>query len=578
MTTINHPELKKLTRLRNILIYVVIFLVIVIFFFVLDILNARKINWGTRVSEISIGGKSFEAAEEKLLKASEEFIKKDLILTYEDKRWKTNFKELGIKINTKDTITLIFEREHKKNIISNAWWQLKSLSGYNFEPIWQIDEEGLENFLEENLSSIHQPAKISILFYDKKKQDFITTKSSDGIIIDKIKFKKDLAKNINNFENENIQLNLINDYPEVIETETDTARKKANSILSALPFKIMIAENKELKEVAKIEKEDFLNLIDYEPVIDPQDKNNKILGMTINQEKTKEYLVSLAPLINQEPIDARLTIEDNRAIVFALSQDGIILEIEDNISVISDGILNPPTGGEIRLKTNKIQPKITTESINNLGITSFLAKGVSNFSGSPANRMHNIKIGAAKFNGTLIKPEEEFSFNNVLGEVGPEQGYEPELVIKKDKTIPEYGGGLCQVSTTFFRAAVNAGMKITERFPHAFPVKYYNPQGFDATIYPPSPDLKFINNTPGYVLIQTKIKDNELIFEFYGTNDERKVVIDGPYQYDVQEDGSMKAKLIQKVYDKNGNLVIDKTFNSTYKSPSLYPVERNPLE
>ena len=128
-----------------------------------------------------------------------------------------------------------------------------------------------------------------------------------------------------------------------------------------------------------------------------------------------------------------------------------------------------------------------------------------------------------------------------------------------------------------FRAAVNAGLKITERFPHSFPVRYYNPQGFDATIYPPHPNLRFINDTPNNILIQSKIEGNHLSFEFFGTDDGRKTEILGPYVFDKKEDGSMKASLTQKVY-KNGELLREKTFYSNYKSPALYPVERNPLE
>jgi vancomycin resistance protein YoaR len=572
-------EIKKLIRLRNILIVAVIFLVIIIFFFALDIANNHKINWGTKIAGISIGGETPEEAQDKLTKASEEFLKKEILLNYENQNWRTNPEGLGIEINIEDTIISIFEKGHEGNkFIYNAYWQILSLLGYNFEPIWQINEEKLENLFKESLSSIHQPAKNSILVYENKKQDFTITESSEGIVVDKVRFKKDLAKNINNFENKNIQLNLIKDYPEVVESETDAAYQKAKSILSVLPLKIVMPEDKEMKEIAKIEKEDLLSLIEFYPVLDPKNQNNKILGMRVNQLKSKDYLITLAPLVNREPIDAQLTIKDDKVAVFALSQDGLSLEVDGNLSVISDGILNPSTDGKIKLKIDTVQPKITTESINNLGITAFIATGVSDFSGSPKSRMHNIKIGAAKFNGVLIKPNEEFSFNTTLGEVGPEQGYEPELVIKKDKTIPEYGGGLCQVSTTLFRAAVNAGFKIIERYPHAFPVKYYNPQGFDATIYPPSPDLRFINNTPAHILIQSKIVGYELFFELFGTNDGRKITIDGPYQYEIKEDGSMKARITQKVYDKDNNIIIDKTFYSNYKSPALYPVERNPLE
>ena len=153
----------------------------------------------------------------------------------------------------------------------------------------------------------------------------------------------------------------------------------------------------------------------------------------------------------------------------------------------------------------------------------------------------------------------------------------PELVIKHNKTVPEYGGGICQVSTTAFRAAVNSGLKIIERYPHAFPVKYYNPQGFDSTIYPPHPDLRFLNDTPKNILIQVKIEGTTLIFEFFGTADSREVKIKGPTILSASEDGSMKTILYQEIW-RDGKMERQDKFFSNYKSPALYPVEKNPLE
>ncbi len=236
-----------------------------------------------------------------------------------------------------------------------------------------------------------------------------------------------------------------------------------------------------------------------------------------------------------------------------------------------------PADKNIDLIVIRRQPVITMESLNALGLTSLLGTGTSSFSGSHKSRIHNIQVGAEKFNGLIIKPGEEFSFDDNLGEVGPKQGYLPELVIKQGKTIPEYGGGLCQVSTTVFRAAINAGLKITERHPHAFPVKYYNPQGFDATIYPPSPDLKFINDTPNNILLQSKIEGNKLTFEIYGTSDNREVKIKGPTILQANHDGSMKTILYQEIW-RNGQLDRQDKFPSNYKSPALYPVVQNPLE
>ncbi|MCX6730082.1 MAG: VanW family protein, partial [Candidatus Portnoybacteria bacterium] len=473
--------------------------------------------------------------------------------------WTINLKNLGVEIDPLKTVELAYEYGHNKNFLINTWQQFKSFLGYNSDLVWNINDEKLEKFLRENLYSVHQPAKNSLLVYDKTNKDFIVTPSKSGVVVDRANLKKDIENIINNFQTQNINLSLVDENPTITEVETKKSIPEAKKLVSYAPISV-VANN---KEIDKIDEEGILRLMDPVP--------------SFSDDKIENYLIFLAPLVAQEPIDAQLTVVDGKATNFALSQNGIRLEIKNNIDIVKNNILN----GEkiIVLQTNEAKPKISTEGIDNLGITSFLAKGVSNFTGSAASRVTNIKIGAARFNGVLIKPNEEFSFNELLGDVGPEQGYKPGLVIKQNKMVPEYGGGLCQVSTTAFRAAVYSGMEITQRYPHAFPVKFYNPQGFDATIYPPLPDLRFTNNTPGNILIQTRVVGNELIFEFYGTDDGRKIEIIGPEQYDIQPDGAMKAKLTQKVYDKNNNVIIDKTFYSNYKSPSLYPEEVvNPLQ
>jgi vancomycin resistance protein YoaR len=94
-----------------------------------------------------------------------------------------------------------------------------------------------------------------------------------------------------------------------------------------------------------------------------------------------------------------------------------------------------------------------------------VAEGYSNFFGSPPNRIHNINVAMQAFDGLLVAPGEEFSFGENLGEVNEETGYKKELVIKEGKTIPDYGGGVCQVSSTLFRAAFFGGFPITDRKP-----------------------------------------------------------------------------------------------------------------
>lgn len=295
--------------------------------------------------------------------------------------------------------------------------------------------------------------------------------------------------------------------------------------------------------------------------------------LRISSEKVYDYLKDLAVSINVEPVNANLVFDEGKASTFRSAVEGLRLDIDKSALAIIASLEN--NRSEVELTVTKIPPIITLEKINDLGIETLLAKGESNFAGSSQARIHNLRLGASKYNGLVIKSGEEFSFNDILGKVDETGGYLAELVIKSGELIPEFGGGLCQVSTTMFRAAINAGLPILERRPHSFPVKYYNPQGFDATIYPGVVDLRFRNDTPAHLLVQTKISGTKLIFEIYGSNDGRVVAMDGPYQYDQKANGAMKAYFVRKITSADG-ADKEERFDSNYKPPM--PLARNPLE
>jgi vancomycin resistance protein YoaR len=297
----------------------------------------------------------------------------------------------------------------------------------------------------------------------------------------------------------------------------------------------------------------------------------KVSEIKFDEKSIRSFLDDLERQANKDPENAKFKAENGKVVAFALSAKGIKLDKEKSFAVLVDHLKNRPDETSVKLSYDETEPEISSDSIDNLGITTLIGEGRSNFKGSPKNRIFNINVGAKRFDGVLIKPGEEFSFVKILGPVDGEHGYLPELVIKQNKTEPEFGGGICQVSTTAFRAAVRSGLKITARKNHAYPVQYYNPQGMDATVYVPRPDLRFLNNTPGYILIQTKIEGTELVFQFYGTDDGRKTNIIGPVITERNSDGSMKATFTQQVFNKDGDTLIEDVFNSAYASPSKYP-------
>lgn len=297
------------------------------------------------------------------------------------------------------------------------------------------------------------------------------------------------------------------------------------------------------------------------------------LTTTIDESKIKTFLADLALRTDRDPADAIFTGSDNGTITVSQKEVyGYAMKQDEALHIIFEALRTSNHSPLlISLPGALTEPTIKSVDIDKLGVKDLIGTGVTNFAGSPKNRIYNINRALEQFQSIIIAPGEEFSFVKYLGEVDGEHGYLPELVIRNNKTEPEFGGGICQVSSTVFRAAINSGMKITERRNHSYPVQYYKPYGLDATIYVPRPDFKFQNNTGHHVMMQSEIAGTELRFRFFGTDDGRTTTMDGPHILERGGDGSMKTIFTQIVKDKDGNEIIKDSFPSNYKSPSLFP-------
>ena len=197
-----------------------------------------------------------------------------------------------------------------------------------------------------------------------------------------------------------------------------------------------------------------------------------------------------------------------------------------------------PQSYTITLRDKSVEPEITLAKSNNFGIEELIGEGVSNYTHSIPGRIHNVIFGASKFNGILIPKGKTFSFNDTIGDISASTGYQPAYIIKGGKPYWGDGGGVCQVSTTLFRAALNSGLPITERYAHAYRVSYYendSKPGLDATVFAPSVDLKIENNTPAAILIQTSVDEEKMLlyFKLYGKKDGRNAEISTPILWDV---------------------------------------------
>ncbi len=254
-------------------------------------------------------------------------------------------------------------------------------------------------------------------------------------------------------------------------------------------------------------------------------------SVTIDSSAFATSIRAIVKGVESESKNGNLEVKDGKIVSFTASTVGKKINIDKTLgSVLSSW----PPSSTFPLIVEEERGAISGNDLDQFGVKELIGVGVSNFGNSPPNRIKNIKKAVyERVNGVLIAPGEEFSMLKTLGPVDGAHGWLPELVIKGDKTMPEFGGGLCQIGTTMFRAALATGLPVTERRNHSYRVSYYEPAGTDATIYEPSPDLKFKNDTGKYIILNAYIKGTQIYFEMWGTKDGRKVSQTKPRIYNI---------------------------------------------
>ncbi|MDP2587047.1 MAG: VanW family protein [Candidatus Komeilibacteria bacterium] len=399
---------------------------------------------------------------------------------------------------------------HGPNYLANFAGQLRALIfGKNLTIVYQLDQENFLQILKNNFGDFASPKNDARPLIDDELNITIVAETS-GANFDYQNILNQSLNNISRLTSETIILTLQDEKPELKQSDITQANlaELKNKLASS---SLALFYNDKTWIVPRTE---FKNWLTFKLV-------DRKLTLALDASSTLAFLNrEIAPQIYQPVHEAKFAITNGRVAEFQGSQDGQELDLAKSLAKIEHDFLQE-NSAKIELTVNETKSTISTNSQNDLGIAQIIGTGHSNFKGSPKNRRHNIATGAAALNGLLIKPGETFSLITALGDIDAASGYLPELVIKGDRTIPEYGGGLCQIGTTVFRAALGSGLPIVERRNHSYRVMYYEPAGKDATIYDPKPDFRFLNDTGKHILIQARISGDDIYFDFWGTADGR---------------------------------------------------------
>jgi len=318
-------------------------------------------------------------------------------------------------------------------------------------------------------------------------------------------------------------------------TEVAGARERVESILqSPLTLVATLEETGDdgaTQQVTRRWSIDQAMLASWLTLHQVQRDGGTAVEVAVDEAQIAEYLQGVANDIARGPREPMFDYDPQMQTLKTLKpgQMGYALDIPAATQAVLDACLSNQR--EVALLVSHVSPRVTRQDLEALMPLQLISVGESSFSGSTADRLQNIRRATAQFHGVTVPPQTVFSFVENLGLVTIANGYSESWVIYGNRTELGAGGGVCQVSTTAFRAAFWGGYPILERTPHAYRVGWYEPPvGLDAATFAPLVDMKFRNDTDTPILILTQVDEAnaKLYFRFYGAPNNRKVKMEGP--------------------------------------------------
>jgi len=537
-----------------------------------------RIYPGVYVLNTHLGGLT---KTESLTKIENEFyLPSEISVNINEKKFVIPTDRLEASIDSNETVNLAYNVGRKGGVGENIRLIYQSLiKTFHLEPSLKYNKEKLKEQISLIVSQIGEEPQEALLVFTPTGVEYKEAKP--GSFLNQDKLEEEILSSLKE-GNETVVFQLEYVDPTLSSAQKDTfiergQRLAGKTILLTSPDKDYIYKDQQ-----------FLNLINP--------KGGYKFGSV---SPSFEDIANTVKSVPQNPVFKFLPAEageKGKVVEFLPAKDGLevdTLELSNKVeTALKELEVKDIDSIEVEIPLKRTPPDFATDDINDLGIKELIGVGTSSFRGSIPSRVYNIAHAASKLNGVLIPPGEIFSFNKTIGDISALTGYKQAYVIQGNQTVLGDGGGVCQVSTTFFRAAINAGLPIVERRAHSYRVGYYeqgSPPGIDAAIYYPTVDIKIKNDTTGNILIQTFVdtKNMALRFEFYGTSDGRVATISKPVMGSIIappedlyiDDPTLPTGEIKQIdskawggkvnfnykVERNGETIFEETYYSNYR-------------
>ena len=491
----------------------------------LDRTYQGKIYPNISVHGVPVGELTPDEAEAALRARYERFLSQPVTLTYGDRSWQPTPAELGISFDFVGAVAEAYRAGRGNGLIQNlqailAIWQ----NGLDLPLRTSFDQRAMQQYVAALRPALEQAPVDAQLILDGTTVRTQPAQIGRQVLVDET--VQDLTAALRTFTPQTVVVRTRELRPRLSDAAVADAQARIEAILQG-PLTLTVEQKEYVWPV-----EDLALMLDIARV--PVDDATDRIAVELNRYQVERRVRRIADETGRGSVNPRVAWNNGDLQIIKPGKPGVRVDEEQ----ARDLILSAITGQQrvLALPVREVAPQVTEANLHQLGINELVAVGKSDFTGSAAYRIHNIGTGMQILNGILIAPGEEFSFNENIGSIDARNGFVEGYAIIQNRTQLEFGGGICQDSTTLFRAAFWAGLPITERWGHSFYINWYdkyglgpygNGPGLDATIFTGGPDLKFVNDTGHWLLLQawSDPRSGVAQIELYGTKLDRRVEI-----------------------------------------------------
>lgn len=507
---------------------------------------------------VPLGGKTRAEAQQAIETQLASSMQQPVTLRAGDRSWQPTLRELGVRLDLDQSLDQAFAIGHSGNQIDALRHALHFAPPTNLPLHLVVDGPTFDTYVQTIADEVEvTPQEATLMIVNGEAR---TTPSQNGVVLLRDETANAIMNSLQQAQPQTVAISLETVVPPVTTVQVADAERAVQTIVGT-PLELVAGT-----QTFTISSQTLTALLRVERV---ERDGSVTLRTVLDRTKLEAFVRDITAQVGQAPVEPRLNWNNGQLEIFKPGAPGVGVDVARAVEVVNNAIVTQNRRVELPVET--IQPEVRPETLTSLGIKELVGEGTSYFLNSAEYRITNISAGIALLHGVLIAPGGEFSFNDTVGDDLDERtGFVQGEAIVDNKVVIEYGGGICQDSTTVYRAAFYAGLPITERTSHSSRLDFYEvgeTVGMDAAIFTEiGPDMRFRNDTDHWLLMQGEVDQvaQQVAIRLYGTKVAGRTVERSEPVITYGENGVMLVNVTRTI-KQDGTIVSTEDFPSRFQ-------------